>query len=69
MNKIEPAVQTLWFNVSTPADTTESKFIDLSQVASLVNVDFIDRGLIGRFQELKLIVRFLLKDLILRETL
>jgi len=45
MKKIEPAVQTLWFNVSTPADTTESKYIDLSQVASLVNRRFYRQGI------------------------
>ncbi|MBA7544656.1 hypothetical protein ES705_37017 [subsurface metagenome] len=45
MNKIEPAVQTLWFNVITPADTTDSKFIDLSQVASLVNRRFYRQGI------------------------
>jgi hypothetical protein len=45
MKKIEPAVQTLWFNVVTPADTTDSKFIDLSQVASLVNRRFYRQGI------------------------
>ena len=45
MKKIEPAVQTLWFNVITPADTTDSKFIDLSQVASLVNRRFYRQGI------------------------
>ena len=43
--KIEPAVQTLTFNYTVPAATTDTVFIDLSQCASLVNRRFYRQGI------------------------
>ena len=49
MKKIEPAATTLTFQVSVAsadgADVTETKFLDLSQVASLVNRRFYRQGI------------------------
>ena len=45
MKNIEPAVQTLWFNVVTEADSTTNSYVDLSQVASLVNRRFYRQGI------------------------
>jgi hypothetical protein len=48
MKKIQPAVQTLYFNtVSTSAGVNQSKtsFIDLSQCASLMNRRFYRQGI------------------------
>jgi hypothetical protein len=49
MNKIEPAVQTLTFSFLAPsadgADVTTTKYLDLSQVASLVNRRFYRQGI------------------------
>lgn len=44
MPKIEPAVQTLTFDLDAEAETT-TQYIDLSQVASLVNRRFYRQGL------------------------
>jgi hypothetical protein len=44
MNKIEPAVQTLSFVIPLPAGNSNN-FIDLSQVASLVNRRFYRQGI------------------------
>jgi hypothetical protein len=44
--KIEPAVQTLTFaNISTPPGSASANYIDLSQVASLVNRRFYRQGI------------------------
>jgi hypothetical protein len=44
--KIEPAVQTFTFaNISTPPGTASANYIDLSQVASLVNRRFYRQGI------------------------
>ena len=49
MKKIEPAVQTLTFSFLAPsaagADVSTTKFLDLSQVASLVNRRFYRQGI------------------------
>ena len=49
MKKIEPAVQTLTFSFLAPsadgADVTTTKYLDLSQVASLVNRRFYRQGI------------------------
>ena len=49
MSKIEPAVQTLTFSFLAPSadgvDVTTTKFLDLSQVASLVNRRFYRQGI------------------------
>ena len=45
MKKIEPAVQTLNFNFSVSAGTTEYQTLDLSQCASLVNRRFYRQGI------------------------
>ena len=45
-SKIEPAVQTFTFtNISTPPGTASANYIDLSQVASLVNRRFYRQGI------------------------
>ena len=45
-SKIEPAVQTFTFtNISTAPDTASANYIDLSQVASLVNRRFYRQGI------------------------
>ena len=43
--KIEPAVQTIWLAATTSADTTSTNYVDLSQVASLVNRRFYRQGI------------------------
>jgi hypothetical protein len=43
--KIQPAVQTLTFNYTVPAASTDTVFIDLSQCASLVNRRFYRQGI------------------------
>jgi hypothetical protein len=43
--KIEPAVQTMWVTVSTSAGATTNNFVDLSQIASLVNRRFYRQGI------------------------
>ena len=44
--KIEPAVQTLYFNTGqTPGNSSAAYYIDLSQVASLVNRRFYRQGI------------------------
>ena len=49
MKKIEPAVQTMMFNfsvpISDPPESTTTKFIDLSQCASLLNRRFYRQGI------------------------
>jgi len=45
-NKIEPSVQTLTFGITAPGGgTVQSNYIDLSQVASLVNRRFYRQGI------------------------
>jgi hypothetical protein len=43
--KLQPAVQTIWFEVTTPAENFTTNFIDLSQAASLVNRRFYRQGI------------------------
>jgi hypothetical protein len=49
MSKIEPAVQTMTFTFEVPSeaeqDSTTTKYLDLSQVASLVNRRFYRQGI------------------------
>ena len=44
-SKIQPAAMTLAFSYSIPAQSVETKYIDLSQVASLVNRRFYRQGI------------------------
>jgi len=43
--KIEPAVKTLWFSTSVPAEDQITAYIDISQCASLLNRRFYRQGL------------------------
>lgn len=43
--KIQPAVQTMWFSMSVPAESSETFYLDLSQCASLVNRRFYRQGI------------------------
>jgi hypothetical protein len=45
MKKLQPAVQTLVYNYSVPANTLQNNTIDLSQCASLLNRRFYRQGL------------------------
>ncbi len=45
MKKIEPAVETIWFNVRTEPNSATQSYIDISQVVSLVNRRFYRQGL------------------------
>ena len=59
-NKIEPAVQTLSFQLtSSPFEVSTTDYIDLSQVASLVNRRFYRQGInwaVGGFKFLAAIM-------------
>ena len=43
--KLQPAVQTIWFEVTTPEANFTTNYIDLSQAASLVNRRFYRQGI------------------------
>ena len=53
--KIEPAVQTMYFNYSVPAGTTQNNTIDLSQCASLLNRRFYRQGINWAVSSIKVV--------------